>query len=160
MSSFVQLGTFKNQIPLHSLHSDFTKSAITLFLTEVFSKLLQQEQSPNQSLYAFTEASICTLDTLESGLSNFHIQFLLKLAPYLGFEIESAENMFSSMDKLVPNTDGHELLQKLLSDPYGAVYNLNKEIRYQMIESILHFYQHHAQISWPKSLQVLRSVLN
>lgn len=155
-----RISEFKNHIPLHSIHSDFTKSSVTLFLSEVFSKLLQLELSSNPGLYAFTEKSIATFDALENGIGNFHIQFLLKLASYLGYEIESAENIFSSMDKLVPNTDGHELLEKMLHDPYGSTYQLNKDIRYRMIESILNFYQHHTHISKPKSLEILRSVLN
>ena len=155
-----RISEFKNHIPLHALHSDFTKSTITLFLTEVFSKLLQLEQSSNSRLYAFAEASIQTFDGLKTGVGNFHIQFLLKLAIHLGFEIEEAENLFSSINKLSPSAEGHLLLEKMLKEPYGTHYDLNRNIRNEMVESVLNFYQHHAHIPWPKSLEVLRSVLN
>lgn len=155
-----RISEFKNHIPLHSIHSNVTKSSVTLFLSEVFSKLLQLEQSSNLSLYTFAESSITTFDSLKTGIGNFHIQFLLKLALHLGFEIENVANLFSSMDKLVPKEEGHHLLERMLKDPYGSTYDLNKDIRYEMIESILKFYQHHAHISWPKSLEILRSVLN
>ncbi len=155
-----RLSEFKTHVPLHSLHHDMTKSTITLFLTEVFSKLLQSEPAANPNLYAFAEASISTFDQLRTGLGNFHIQFLLKLASHLGFEVEEAENLFSSINKLAPTSSGQELLQQMLVDPYGSTYNLNREIRHEMIEAILNFYQHHTQIARPKSLDVLRSVLN
>jgi len=155
-----RISEFRNHIPLHSIHSDFTKGSITLFLAEVFSKLLQTEQAANQGLYAFAEASIKTFDLLKTGIGNFHIQFLLKLASHLGFEIEEADHLFSSIDKLVPQSDGHLILERMLKDPYGTPYDLNRTIRNDIVESILHFYGHHAQIRWPKSLAVLRSVLN
>lgn len=158
--SLQRISEFRNYFPLHSIPSDFTKSSITLFLSEVFSNLIQSEQAPNQNLYSFVEASILQFDGLNEGISNFHIQFLLKLAAYLGYEIEEATHLFSSIDKLAPTADGHILLDKMLKEPYGSSYEINRIIRNGIIESILQFYQHHAQIPTPKSLEVLRSVLN
>ena len=155
-----RISEFKNHIVLHSIHQDLYKSTITLFLGEVFSKLLQAEQSPNPSLYSFAEASIHTFDQISRGVANFHIQFLLKLASYLGFEIENADHLFSTIDKLMPTSDGHHLLEKMLKEPYGSTFDLNRTIRGEMIDSILAFYEHHAHISKPKSLEVLRSILS
>ena len=155
-----RISEFRNHIPLHSVHSDFTKTTITLFLSEVFSKLLVPEQTANPSLYAFAEDSIKTFDQMQTGVGNFHLQFLLKLASHLGYEIAEAEDLFSSIDRLVPTSEGQPLLEKMLRDSYGTTYDLNRELRSEMIESILYFYQHHAHIPWPKSLEVLRSVLN
>ncbi|MDE0470356.1 MAG: DNA repair protein RecO [Ekhidna sp.] len=155
-----RISEFKSHIPLHSIHQDLYKSTITLFLSEIFSKLLQSEQSPNPSLYAFAEASIHTFDQIRQGVANFHIQFLLKLTSYLGFEIENAEYLFSSTDKLMPAEDGHHLLQKMLKDPYGSTYNLNRSMRGEMINVILSFYEHHLHISKPKSLKVIKSIFD
>ncbi len=155
-----RISEFKNHIALHNIHRNLIKSTITLFLTELFGKLLQHEQSANEDLYSFTEASIVTFDQLNTGIGNFHIQFLLKLGSYLGFELEEAENLFSSVDKLSPSAEGNLLLQQMLTDPYGSSYELNRTIRNEMLDSILNFYQHHAHISKPKSLEVLRSILN
>ncbi|MEM0939681.1 MAG: DNA repair protein RecO [Bacteroidota bacterium] len=155
-----RISEFKNHIPFHNIHRDLTKSAITLFLTEIFSKLLQFEQAPNENLYSFAEASVVSFDRLATGVSNFHIQFLLKLGSYLGYEIEQAEHLFSSVNKLSPSVEGNVLLEKMLTDPYGYNYNLSRRSRNEMLEVILNFYQHHAHISRPKSLEVLRNVLN
>jgi len=154
-----RISEFKNHIVLHSIHQDLKKSAITLFLGEVFSKLLQAEKSPNPSLYAFAEASIHTFDQIKQGVANFHIQFLLKLASYLGFEIENAHYLFSTIDKLMPDSNGYHILEQMLKDPYGSTFDLNRVIRGEMIDAVLAFYEHHAQISKPKSLEVLRSIL-
>ena len=155
-----RISEFKNAMPLHHIHQDMTKGAITLFLSEVFSKLLQAEQSPNPDLFAFAEDSIKCMDGLTSGVANFHLQFLLKIGTYLGYEIEEAKFLFSTIDKLVPTTDDHTFVEHLIQDPYGSTYNLNRIIRNSVLDSILDFYQHHAHISKPKSLEVLRSILN
>lgn len=155
-----RVSEFKHHIVLHSIHRDLYKSTITLFLGEVFSKLLQAEQSPNPSLYSFAEASIHTFDQLADGVANFHIQFLLKLASYLGFEIENADHLFNTIDRLMPASEGHHILERMLKEPYGTSFELNRAIRGEMIDSILAFYEHHAHISKPKSLEVLRSILS
>lgn len=155
-----RISEFKNHIPLHSIHQDMTKSVITLFLTEVFSKLMQFDHSQNIPLYHFVEDSIKKLDAISTGIADFHLQFLLKIAPYIGFEIEEAESLFSSIDKLSPTTDNHPLLERMIEEPYGNVFELNRTKRNVMLDAILDYYQHHAHISRPKSLEVLRSVLN
>ncbi|MEM6643446.1 MAG: DNA repair protein RecO [Bacteroidota bacterium] len=155
-----RVSEFKTHIALHSLHTDMTKSSIALFLSEVFSKLMRQEPSSNTQLYGFVEDSVASFEELKTGVGNFHIQFLLKLAAYLGYEIERADSLFSSIDRLAPSSDGYALLEAMILEPYGTQFELNKQMRHQIIDSILHFYQHHAGISWPKSLQVLKSVLS
>lgn len=155
-----RMSEYKYHRPLHQIHTDFTKSAVTLFLSEVITKLVQYEQSPNPSLYDFLEESIVTFDGLKEGIGNFHLQFLLKLGPYLGYEIEQADSLFSSIDKLVPDSSDHHVVDELMKDDYGTTYAWNRNDRNIILDTILSFYYHHAHISKPKSLDVLRSVLN
>lgn len=155
-----RISEFKSHYPLHQIHQDLIKSSITLFLTEVFSKLLQSEQSPNPELYSFAEESIRTFDQLKQGVGNFHLQFLLKIGPYLGYAIDDIETLFSSTDKLSPFNENHENMDMLVKEPYGVDAQLTRDSRNAMLDHILAYYQHHAHISHPKSLKVLRSVLN
>lgn len=155
-----RIAEYKNHFPLHTTHTNLTKSTIVLFLSEVLSRLLVTEQVANPNLYSFAESSIKSFDTLSQGVSNFHIQFLLKLALHLGFEIEQTENLFSSTNKLSPENHSAKMLERMLQDPFGSQYGFNRDTRNEMLEIILEFYQHHAGIQWPKSLEILRSVLN
>ncbi|WP_436514714.1 DNA repair protein RecO [Ekhidna sp. To15] len=155
-----RISEFKSHYPLHHIHRDLVKSSITLFLTEVFSKLLQSEQSPNQELYFFAEESIKSFDQLDSGVGNFHLQFLLKIGPFLGYAIDDIDTLFSSTDKLSPSNENHEILDTLMKEPYGSDIKMTRDSRNVMLDSILDYYQHHAHISKPKSLEVLRSILN
>lgn len=155
-----RISEFKSHHPLHHIHQDLIKSTITLFLTEVFSKLLQSEQSPNPELYNFAEESIKAFDVLESRVENFHLQFLLKVGPFLGYAIDDIDNLFSSTEKLAPSHENHGVMDLLMKEPYGYEIKMSRENRANMLDTILEYYEHHAHISKPKSLEVLRSVLN
>jgi len=155
-----RISDFKNHIPLHAIHQNFTKSAITLFLTEVLSKLLQNEPSSNPDLYHFISRSIIEFDALSSGVENFHLQFLLKIATHLGFAFDEFETLFTSIDKLVPHADGEHVLEKLIIEPYGVSLKANRTVRNEIIDIMLNYFQHHMNLPRPKSLTVLRSVLN
>lgn len=155
-----RISEFKSHYPLHHIHQDLVKSSITLFLTEVFSKLLQSEQSPNPELYVFAEESIKSFDKLDAGVGNFHLQFLLKMGPFLGYAIDDIDTLFSSTDRLSPSNENHEILDALMKESYGSDIKMSREARNVMLDSILGYYQHHAHITKPKSLEVLRSILN
>ena len=60
------------------------KSSIAIFLSEVLSKVLIEEEA-NLPLFEFLHHSILLLDEIEDGLANFHILFLFELSKYLGF---------------------------------------------------------------------------
>jgi DNA repair protein RecO (recombination protein O) len=155
-----RISEFKSHHPLHHIHQNLTKSAITLFLTEMLSKLLQSEQAPNETLYEFVEDAVITFDKLEIGVQDFHIQFLLKIGPFLGFGIDDFETLFTSIDKLVPTSEDDHLMEKLINEPFGFQTGFTRPARNQVLDAILNYYRHHAHIAKPKSLEVLRSVLD
>ena len=147
-----RISEFRNHFPLHNLHYDPVKSAITLFLTEIFSKLLQAEQSPNPSLFAFAVDSIQSFDAMKEGTANFHLQFLLKVGPFLGFAIEEINDLFHSTDRLAPSTDIFQHMGELIEAPYGTTLEMNREMRNKILDEVINYYRHHAHISKPKSI--------
>ena len=155
-----RISEFKSHCPLHHIHQDLMKSSITLFLTEVFSKLLQHEQSRNPELYLFAEESIKSFDQLNAGIANFHLQFLLKMGPFLGYAVDDIDNLFSSTNRLAPTNENHEMMDALMNESYGYEAKMTRDSRSIMLDCIIDYYQHHAHIARPKSLGVLRSILN
>ncbi|MEP0986059.1 DNA repair protein RecO [Ekhidna sp.] len=155
-----RISEFKNHHPLHHIHSDHTKSSITLFLAEVFSRLLQSEQSPNVQLFNFTMESIKVFDQLKVGVANFHLQFLLKVGPFLGYAIDDIDTLFSSADRTAPSSEEFQRIGSLMQEPYGTDIPMSRNSRNEILDAIINYYQHHAHISRPKSLDVLRSILN
>lgn len=155
-----RISEFKNHSPLHHLHVEPLKSCVTLFLAEVFAKLLQSEQSPNPQLFQFVVDSFCAFDRLETGIGNFHLQFLLKSGPYLGYAVDDIEMLYSSTDRTAPSTEEFYRFESLMNEEYGADIPLSRDARNALLDVIVNYYQHHAQIPRPKSIDVLRSILN
>lgn len=152
-----RLSEHKNYCPHQSIHQNFTKSSITLFLVEILSQILQNEEK-NEPLFSFLEQSIRALDKITRA-ENFHLQFLLKLSEYLGYAISNFESIYTSMEKETPTEDSG-LLVNLLSSEYGADIPMNKLVRNELIDDIISYYHHHAHLPKPKSLEVLRKVLS
>lgn len=70
--------------PLSALHSDPSKLAIALFLSEFLYHALRSEQQ-NEPLFQYVTSSIEWLDGCETGFANFHLVFLMRLSRFLGF---------------------------------------------------------------------------
>lgn len=67
----------------HSLHTNVYKGAIVMFLSEVLSNVLKEEEQ-NLPLYNYLKTTLQWLD-YQDEFSNFHLLFLLNLTQYLGF---------------------------------------------------------------------------
>ncbi len=71
-------------MPLVSIPFDVRKSTISLFMAEVLYRLVK-EAEPNSPLFDFVWESVCALDSMEDGIANFHLWFLVMLSSHLGF---------------------------------------------------------------------------
>lgn len=83
----------KNIHQIKDLHAAYTfkgipydpiKNAVALFIAELLYRSLKQRE-PDDTVFLFLENAIQQLDCCESGISNFHLVFMLKLSLFLGF---------------------------------------------------------------------------
>ncbi|MFC0185163.1 DNA repair protein RecO [Pseudarcicella hirudinis] len=79
-----RISELKCLIPFQTLPFNIYKSSIALFITEILGKCMKEETG-NISLFRFLLNSILWLDAAEDDFENFHLQFLIKLASFLGF---------------------------------------------------------------------------
>lgn len=79
-----RLSELRHQPVFQSIPYDIVKSSLTMFLNEVLYKSLRQHE-PDEVLFEFLFHAIEILDSLNSGLANFHLYFLLRLTRFLGF---------------------------------------------------------------------------
>lgn len=63
---------------------DYTKGAISLFISEVIYRVIKTGDE-SQILFDYIVQSIHSLNELKSGVSNFHLYFLLNLTRFLGY---------------------------------------------------------------------------
>lgn len=156
-----------------SLHTHVLKSAIVMFLSEVLSSTLKEEE-PNETLFSYIETTLLWLDE-QSEFSNFHLLFLLNLSKYLGFypDIQSIDAPYFNLKegRFEPNQygdynisgDNLTLLKQLLGTTFDALQEvkINSKQRQSFLNMLLLYFELHlGSFKPPKSLQIFSQVFN
>ena len=156
-----------------SLHSNVLKSSIVMFLSEVLSNTLQEEEQ-NEALYSYLENTLLWLDS-QSEYANFHLLFLLKLTKYLGFYPDTTHIDFpffnlnegrfeiKQSNKYTISGENLILLKQLLGTTFDALPNIkiNAKQRQSFLSMILLYFELHlGSFKTPKSLQVFNQVFS
>ena len=156
-----------------SLHTNIYKSAIVLFLSEILSNVLKEEER-NEDLFNYIETALQYLDN-EDQFSNFHLLFLLKLTRYLGFQPENLNdnlpyfNLESGIFELsnhgVYSVSGENLtlLKRLLGTNFDNLnlVKIKANQRQEFLNILLYYFELHlGSFKKPKSLQVLNDVFH
>jgi DNA repair protein RecO (recombination protein O) len=156
-----------------SLHTNIYKSAIVLFLSEILSNVLKEEEK-NEDLYNYIETALQYLDN-EEHYANFHLLFLLKLTRYLGFQPENLKmdyayfnlesGVFEARNNGIYSISGENLtlLKRLLGTNFDALHSvkINTKQRQEFINMLLFYFELHLSgFKKPKSLQVLNDVFH
>lgn len=126
--------------PLNGIRSSFDKNAITLFMSEVLWRAVQ-DGAAEDGLYDWCERSILTLDALDGDYANYHLRFLMELAGALGFS--------PSFDDMAPFAGEHlrQISDLLTADlPEFMVYPLNGSTRSAIADSLLRYLSAHLEI--------------
>lgn len=135
-----------------SLHSNVVKSAVVMFLAEVLSSTLKEEEQ-NDTLFSYLEASLLWFDAHEE-YANFHLLFLLKLTKYLGFypEVNDMEcdyfNLQDGKFELQPSSkytvsgENFSLIKTLLSSSFDDLSELkmNSKQRQSFLKMLLLYF--------------------
>ena len=156
-----------------SIHSNIIKSTVVMFLSEVLSSILKEEEQ-NETLYRYIETTLLWFDT-HSLSSNFHLLFLLNLTKYLGFYPEgiNTESKYFNLEdgkfqngvsgKNLVYGENLNLLKTLLGITFDTLNNvkINAKQRQQFLSKILLYLELHlGSFKTPKSLQVFNQVFN
>ncbi|MEZ4855210.1 MAG: DNA repair protein RecO [Gelidibacter sp.] len=163
----------KLNVTYQSLHTNVLKSAIVMFLSEVLSSVLKEEEA-NPLLYDYLETTLQWLDH-ETEFSNFHLLFLLELTKHLGFYPETSQidfpyfNLSSGLFCLKPqnhytiSNQNLNVLKQLLGIKFDTLYTLklNSNQRQSFLAMLLLYFELHlGDFRKPKSLQILNQVFN
>jgi len=159
--------------PYETIHTSVVKQSIILFLSEILSKIIQEEEE-NTPLYQYLETSLVWIDTHDE-VANFHLLFLLNLSKYLGFYPDTSESdkkafslLEGSFTDLVyekGNLTGKEinLFKSLLGINFDAINSISysKNDRQTILRIIIKYYELHLEgFRKPKSLDVLETVFS
>ncbi len=147
---------------LHEIPYQITKSSIALFLTEIMVRIFREEHD-DYAQFDFIRDSIRKLDQLQTGLSHFHHQFLLKLGKFIGIVPDDARELLEEVSYF--HNKGNEKtidqIQWLMDEKFGVIKPLSKTEREECLEIILALYKHHFDhLREIKTLPVLKEVMN
>jgi DNA repair protein RecO (recombination protein O) len=160
-------------VPYETIPLEIKKQTIILFLSEILSTIIQEEEK-NAGLYSYIETALIWLDTHDS-ISNFHLLFLLNLSKYLGFYPDTSntsatafsliEGSFtnSNYEKLTLTNENLTLFKRLLGINFDAIHTVsfNKKERQTILRIIIQYFELHLQgFKKPKSLDVLETVFS
>ncbi len=156
-----------------SLATNIYKQSIALFLAEVLSYALKEEEQ-NQAQFSFIESSFQWLDQHDS-FANFHLIFMLRLTKYLGFypDVENSsaeffdleEGTFKSLKPYRNFLTGKKLIlfKSIIGIKFDDMVQLkwNSEGRQTVLDILLDYYEFHLPgFKKPRSLKVLKEVFN
>lgn len=164
----------KNNTAYQNIPFNIVKATLTMFLAEMLYKSIHEQESFPE-MYDFIKNSLLYFDLMETGASNFHLWFLLRLTEYLGFLPNTASAGFQNwfdMKKgaVVPsqpphpfyaNKDATEILMQLSVLKIGELENFKipRAMRDAMITVLVDYYQlHFNNLGELKSLPILREV--
>ncbi|HYC86008.1 MAG TPA: DNA repair protein RecO [Chryseosolibacter sp.] len=142
--------------PFATLTTDMRKSAIAMFLTELLNKTVKEETHARE-IFEFILNSLITLDKLNGDFENYHLQFMLRLSHYLGFGVQSVNELVGGR---AADEVSEQLLDRLLVSDYSNNIKMSNAQRRGLLDLILDFYlRHFDSMREMKSLQVLRDVM-
>lgn len=171
----VPLKAVRSALPLYSLHGDPMKATVALFLAEVLTHIVRNEES-TPTLFDFIIHALEWFDTAETGFANFHIVFLMRLSLFLGISPNVDDTTLPYFDLLA----GEFCLQaphhphyiagfeaaafaQLLRMNFGTqqLFRLSREERRRILSLILDYYRLHLP-HFPelRSLEVLNEVFS
>lgn len=166
----------KPAIVYRSIPFNIIKSSIGLFMVELARKTIKEAES-NVELFDFLFNSFSLLDELETGVTNFHLFYTVRLTSYLGFEPSrrrTSDELYFDLKAGAFKTHkpGHfayldeklsDLMAMLLIQPFNEIclLQLDRNLKHVFLEKMMLFYQLHIEnLATINSPEVLREVMN
>ncbi len=157
----------------NTIYNDMSKNAMCIFLSEILSFSLQEEQE-NEPLFHYIEYALKWLDQNDK-IANFHIIFLLGLTKYLGFNPAEANNNYPFFDlqegvfcreqPIAPYLFKDDLtnFKRFLGINFDAISTIKmpNNQRQSLLNGVIMYFELHLHgFRKPKSLQVLSQVFH
>jgi DNA repair protein RecO (recombination protein O) len=128
---------------------DIKKSSIAMFLAEILSKSLNEEEE-NLALFYFLETTLAELDSKEFN-SQFHLQFMMELSKHLGFYPNDNNSDYAYFDMLngqfvssMPQHT-HYLTETAVFSDLLKGQRVEPKLKKRMLDHLLEYYQLHLE---------------
>ena len=166
------LETFKEiklSTAYHSINTNIHKSTIAIFLSEVLSHSIHEEEK-NEAMFSFLETALLWLDNHDE-VANFHLILLLEITKYLGFYPEK-DNQSLQFFEMTEGVFTEYVGTSCLSEQQTQLLKRLMDLRFEssaksfaiadrqiLLQFLMDYYAYHITgFRQPKSLEILREV--
>ena len=122
-----RISEVKCHFPYKHIPFEISKMTIAIFISELLTKVLRDAEEENKGLYSFLETSLMQFDTTPDAVGHFHLQFMLKLSLFLGFQAYDIEELLQQIEmdtergvKFAFSVKDKEVLNQLNEASYDA----------------------------------------
>ena len=159
--------------PYTSVYKDIIKQSVVMFLSEMLSYSIKEEER-NNSLYEYLETGLIWLD-VHDKIANFHLLFLLNLTRFLGFYpdlpeeeafgfdlLEGSYTEVSSGKNVISGNNFYQF-KKLLGINFDSLSALPLQAneRQRLLEIAIAYCELHLSgFQKPKSIQILKELFD
>jgi DNA repair protein RecO (recombination protein O) len=156
-----RISEYKSSVSFSSIPFNIKKSSMALFITELLSKVLKEEEEQGQ-VFEFLHQFISHLDAAEKNFENQHLYLMIQLTHYIGFGIHTRKELerdgilqkthtsFDSIYTAILEMNGSQLTSEIACD------NL---LRRDILHYLVKYYQLHVEgFKEMKSLDVLTQI--
>lgn len=160
-----RISEMKCSYPYQHIPFEIKKTTIGIFLGEVLGKIVRENEADHGGQFDFVVESLRQLDRQPGGFESFHLQFLVKLTQYLGFDLVNTNDLYHQVHHLSTNNelagDVIEFLEHLYQAPYEQNRKATLEVKREALKNIVSFYHHQlGSFGSLKSIEVLKQVLH
>lgn len=173
--SLIRTKEITTPFPALYVDGDLRKGAIAVFMAELLSKTLREEEA-NEGLFEFLWSSVQMLEAVKEGVANFHLVFMAQLTRFLGFYPSDAADpsgpiFFDIKNGVFRDTlPAHPIvmlpplsneLLKVFDSSFSTLkaLGLNHQQRNLLAEGMVDYFQHHMDgVGNLKSLTILKEV--
>ncbi|MEP2026465.1 MAG: DNA repair protein RecO [Reichenbachiella sp.] len=150
--------------PAHSFTSipfDVKKSAIALFVTELLTKVLKEEQDQGQ-VFEFLFQFILNLDQRKDAYESLHLYLMIQLTHYIGFGIHSKKDLDNNGILHELSTSYEDIYDGVLmlnSSSLSDQFEISNPLRRDVLNYMIAYYKLHVEgFRELKSLDVLTQI--
>ena len=160
-ASLQRVSEVKCHTPIHGILGNLPKAAIAVFLAELLTKVVREEES-NEALFDFLWQSVLDFNERTAHYTLFHLSFMLQLCPYLGFGVKHGQEIYTQLRQAGHHwaMDAQEVrwLDALLAGDVASL-DIDKATQRRLLAGVLRFYQLHLDsLATLKSLEVLQTL--
>lgn len=159
--SLQRLSEFKTTYPFQTIPFDIKKSTMALFITELLSKVLKEEEEQHH-VFEFLHQTIQLMDTKLNDYENLHLYLMIKLTHFIGFGIHNKTELVKDNILQKVSTSFTEIFDTILIINDSSLENqplLTNQLRKDVLSYMVNYYHLHVEgFKDMKSMDVLSQI--